>query len=343
MGSLVEFCHNKYCSSQKEEEEEEEEDTKLEAIQYSRYVPFTPKAKIEFPIKQKNLFAQHYTDPWKTYKELEIIGEGSFGIVKKVCLINHEETIRAMKIIPKSIIKEDENGRQLIDEIDILKSLEHPNIMKIYECFNDNENVYIISEYCNEGDLLGKMEKMHSMNEIVVKFLMGQILNAISYLHSNKVIHGDIKLENVMLYKATNKGITFNRINMDLQKDKKLQNEINKSFNRKTFKKLASFNYIIDMYDYEVKLIDFGCCKYFDKRLNKKVSGIVGTCIYCSPEVIDDLYDERSDEWSCGALMYILLCGVPPFTGNTEEEIFENIKGGKLSFDKPEFKNVREK
>ena len=342
MGALVEFCHNKYCSSQKEEEEEEEEDTKLEAIQYSRYVLFTPKAKIEFPIKQKNLFTQHYTDPWKTYKELEIIGEGSFGIVKKVCLINHEETIRAMKIIPKSIIKEDENGRQLIDEIDILKSLEHPNIMKIYECFNDNENVYIISEYCNEGDLLGKMEKMHSMNEIVVKFLMGQILNAISYLHSNKVIHGDIKLENVMLYKATNKGITFNRINMDLQKDKKLQNEINKSFNRKTFKKLASFNYIIDMYDYEVKLIDFGCCKYFDKSLNKKVSGIVGTCIYCSPEVIDDLYDERSDEWSCGVLMYILLCGVPPFTGNTEEEIFENIKGGKLSFDKPEFKNVSE-
>ena len=198
MGSLIEFCHNKYCPSQKEEEEEEEE-TKLEEIQYSRYVPFTPKAKIEFPIKQKNLFAQHYTDPWKTYKELEIIGEGSFGIVKKVCLINHEETIRAMKIIPKSIIKEDENGRQLIDEIDILKSLEHPNIMKIYECFNDNENVYIISEYCNEGDLLGKMEKMHSMNEIVVKFLMGQILNAIAYLHSNKVFHGDIKLENVML------------------------------------------------------------------------------------------------------------------------------------------------
>ena len=341
MGALIEFCHNKYCPSQKEEEEEEEE-TKLEEIQYSRYVPFTPKAKIEFPIKQKNLFAQHYTDPWKTYKELEIIGEGSFGIVKKVCLINHEETIRAMKIIPKSIIKEDENGRQLIDEIDILKSLEHPNIMKIYECFNDNENVYIISEYCNEGDLLGKMEKMHSMNEIVVKFLMGQILNAIAYLHSNKVIHGDIKLENVMLYKATNKGITFNRINMDLQKDKKLQNEINKSFNRKTFKKLASFNYIIDMYDYEVKLIDFGCCKYFDKLKNPKLSGIVGTCIYCSPEVIDDLYDERSDEWSCGVLMYILLCGVPPFTGDTEEEIFDNIKRGKLSFDKPEFKNVSE-
>ena len=349
MGTLIETCHIKYCSSEKEEGDDEsnndkEEDNKLEEIQYSRYVPFAPKTKIEFPVKLKNLFKQRNTNPWKYYKELEIIGKGSFGIVKKVCLINHEETIRAMKIIPHSNIIQDENGRQLVDEIDILKNLEHPNIIKIYECFDDNENVYIISEYCDEGDLLGKMEEMHSMNEIVVKFLMGQILNAISYLHSNRVFHGDIKLENVMLNKATNEGNSFSRINKDLQKNKSLQNDINKSFNSKVFKKLKSFNYIKDMYDYEVKLIDFGCCKYLGKKEGPPpiLSGIVGTCIYCSPEVIDDLYDEKSDEWSCGVLMYILLCGVPPFVGDTEEEIYEQIKKGKYSFDRPEFKNVSE-
>ena len=347
MGTLIETCHIKYCFSEKEELDDEsnsdkEEDNKLEEIQYSRYASFVPKTKIDFPVKLKNLFKQHNTNPWKFYKELQTIGEGSFGVVKKVCLINHEETIRAMKIISKSNIVQDENGRQLVDEIDILKNLEHPNIMKIYECFDDKENVYIISEYCDEGDLLGKMEKMHSMNEIVVKFLMGQIFNAIAYLHSNRVFHGDIKLENVMLYKATNKGSKLSRINKDLQKNKKLQNDINRSFNSKTFKKLSSFNYIMDMYDYEVKLIDFGCCKYLDKKKCPLLSGIVGTSIYCSPEVIDDLYDERSDEWSCGVLMYILLCGVPPFTGDTEEEIFANIKKGKFSFNRPEFKNVSE-
>ena len=98
------------------------------------------------------------------------------------------------------------------------------------------------------------------------------------------------------------------------------------------------------MYDYEVKLIDFGCCKYLGKKEGPPpiLSGIVGTCIYCSPEVIDDLYDEKSDEWSCGVLMYILLCGVPPFVGDTEEEIYEQIKKGKYSFDRTEFKNVSE-
>lgn len=80
-----------------------------------------------------------------------------------------------------------------------------------------------------------------------------------------------------------------------------------------------------DMMDYEVKLIDFGCSKFLQRKKHK-LSGIVGTSIYCSPEVIDNLYDERSDEWSCGVLMYILLCGEPPFQGDTEEEIFANVK-----------------
>jgi calcium-dependent protein kinase len=96
------------------------------------------------------------------------------------------------------------------------------------------------------------------------------------------------------------------------------------------------------MNDYEVKLIDFGCCKYLVKKKDNKLSGIVGTSIYCSPEVIDNLYDEKSDEWSCGVLMYILLCGEPPFQGETEEEIFSNIKKGKYSFRPRQFNNVSE-
>ena len=54
--------------------------------------------------------------------------------------------------------------------------------------------------------------------------------------------------------------------------------------------------------------------------------GIVVTSAYCSPEVINNSYDEKSDEWSCGVLMYILLCYDLPFKGKTEEEIFENVK-----------------
>ena len=354
MGLMIESCEFDCCKNRDQKtpgntrtshySEEDEDDDDLGRIQFSRYcVTETPKVAIEFPVKQKNLFFEHFSNPWENYIELNDIGEGAFGVVKKVCLKNDPDILRAMKIIPKENIIEKEDGKQFLDEIEILKYLEHPNIMKIYECFNDKDNVYIVSEYCDEGDLLGKMEKLGSLNEIVVKQLMFQILNAIAYLHSNRIFHGDIKLENVMLYKTSMKKIKrFSRINKDLNKNKELKEDIEKSFVKKTFVSKRSFNYIEDMKDYEVKLIDFGCSKYLVKKKDNKLSGIVGTSIYCSPEVIDNLYDEKSDEWSCGVLMYIMLCGEPPFQGENEEEIFASIKNGKYSFNKDQFSNVSE-
>ena len=64
--------------------------------------------------------------------------------------------------------------------------------------------------------------------------------------------------------------------------------------------------------------------KLFSKKKHKKISGIIGTSLYCSPEVVDNLYDEKCDEWSCGVLMYILLSGKAPFSGETEDEIFKS-------------------
>ena len=76
------------------------------------------------------------------------------------------------------------------------------------------------------------------------------------------------------------------------------------------------------------------------KKKHKVLSGIIGTTLYCSPEVVDDLYDEKSDEWSCGVLMYMLLCGEAPFHGESEEEIFEKIKKCEYSFNPVEFQEV---
>ena len=352
MGQLIGSCKFDCCINNKRERKStrssyysnsEGDDNELEQIQYSRFcITETPKATIDFPVKVKNLFFEHFSNPWTTYVELSDIGEGAYGLVKKVCLKNDPDTIRAMKVIPKENIIEKEDGTKLVDEIEILKNLEHPNIMKIYECFNDKDNVYIISEFCDQGDLLGKMDKLGTLNQIVVKQLMDQILNAIAYLHTNRIFHGDIKLENVMLYKTSmRESRRFSRINKDLNKNKQLEKDIEKSFSKK-FTSKRSFNYIEDMNDYEVKLIDFGCSKYLVKKKDNKLSGIVGTSIYCSPEVIDDLYDEKSDEWSCGVLMYILICGEPPFHGETEEEIFANVKKGKYSFHQKEFRDVSE-
>ena len=349
MGNLVESCKQHVHCCKKDEHEAESETDEEESFTDSisqqgeksedtNLNTDIPHDVINMKVNINDLVMEHQTSPWIYYKELLTLGSGTYGTVKKVCLIKNPLIVRAMKIIPKENLMEGVDSSKLIDEISILKQLDHPNIMKIFECFIDKDNFYIISDFCDQGDLLGKLEKLGKMNEIVVKFIMDQVFNAVSYLHSKKVLHGDIKLENILLYTASkNKGRRFTSINMDINHLVDLQNEIN----RAKSVTIRSKNYVNDMLNYEIKLIDFGCSKYFvKKKKHKKLSGIIGTTLYCSPEVVDDLYDEISDEWSCGVLMYMLLSGEPPFQGNSEEEIFQKIKKCEYSFKPKEFESV---
>ena len=76
-----------------------------------------------------------------------------------------------------------------------------------------------------------------------------------------------------------------------------------------------------------IKLIDFGTAKLFEK--GNKHRAMVGSSYYIAPEVLKGKYDEECDLWSIGVIMYMLLCGVPPFDGEEEEEILRSISRGK--------------
>ena len=77
-----------------------------------------------------------------------------------------------------------------------------------------------------------------------------------------------------------------------------------------------------------IKIIDWGEARFFDK--NKKMNRISGTPYYIAPEVLAEKYDEKCDIWSCGVIMYILLCGYPPFNGESDNHIMNMIKIGKF-------------
>ena len=336
MGQVVQSCFS--CKKEENKIGEEilksdssiSEENEIKSYPTKLTIPASPTDII---LKTDNLIRSYSCSPFEFYEELSTLGEGTYGLVKKVCLINNKQTIRAMKIISKQNIVKGQTDR-LFEEIEILRKLEHPNIMKIYEYYIDPKNIYIISEFIDEGDLLGKLRKLQAMSELVVKFLMGQIFDALAYLHANRVFHGDIKLENIMLYKTSRKRMKrFTVINRDLYADNKLQNAIENNQGQNS-------DYVEDMSNYEIKLIDFGCSRYLKRKKHNMLSGIVGTSLYCSPEVIDNSYDEKSDEWSCGVLMYILLSGDKPFEGETEEEIFSNVKQYKINFNRDEFKNI---
>jgi calcium-dependent protein kinase len=88
-----------------------------------------------------------------------------------------------------------------------------------------------------------------------------------------------------------------------------------------------------------VKVIDFGTSvEHTDP--SEKLKARLGTAYYIAPEVLRGEYDEKCDVWSCGVILYIFLCGYPPFNGENDQLIFQRIKQGKFSFPSPEWDQV---
>lgn len=89
-------------------------------------------------------------------------------------------------------------------------------------------------------------------------------------------------------------------------------------------------NILIDHESNTLKIADFGTAVF--NNLDKKLSDMVGTPYYIAPQVINGSYDQKCDIWSCGVILYILLCGSPPFNGKNQKQIMQNVKYRPLQF-----------
>ena len=169
-----------------------------------------------------------------------------------------------------------------------MKNLDHPNIEKIYEYYEkENENINIVMELVDGKELFDKLISIKYFTEEQTAIIMYQIISSIKYCHDNGIIHRDIKAENII---------------------------------------------IKDEQHLFVKLIDFGSCEILTKTKLTSTTKI-GTPSYIAPEILNgEEYDYCCDIWSLGVLMYYLLCGNKPFTGNTEEDIYKAVKAADLKF-----------
>ena len=144
-----------------------------------------------------------HQDPETIYEKVKALGDGAFG---EVWLVRHKILGKnyAMKIIEKSPYS---NTKQIINEINILKTLDHPNILKILEFHLEHDKFYIITDYCPEGELFNEVVNKKVFTEKETSFIIYQILQAVRYCHKMRIVHRDIKPENIMIMSREPNGL----------------------------------------------------------------------------------------------------------------------------------------
>ena len=239
----------------------------------------------------------------KNIEILNIIGKGSYGNVYlgKNVISNQ---YYAIKVISKSQLQSKIVYQYFNNEIYILKHIDHPNIVKYISLLEQKKDYWLIIEYCNGGSLV-KALKYHltkfnkPVPEKIVRYFIKNILTAVIYLNNKKLIHRDIKSDNILLH---------------------YENE----------EDLLSNNFI----KAKIKLIDFGFARYLDE--NELAGSLVGTPMYMDPNVlktflesksrvVQGFYDQKVDIWSLGILTYELLIGIVPFMSKDIKGLFQNV------------------
>lgn len=113
--------------------------------------------------------------------------------------------IRAAKYIQKqAICNNTEDQENLFQEVEILMNLDHPNIIRVYNLYEDEKNFIIVSEFCSGGELFEKIQKNATFSEKTVASYMKQILSAVTYLHEKGIVHRDLKAENILFENQEN-------------------------------------------------------------------------------------------------------------------------------------------
>ncbi|NXN33241.1 STK36 kinase, partial [Nycticryphes semicollaris] len=132
------------------------------------------------------------------YHVLEMIGEGSFGRVYKGRR-KHSAQVVALKFIPK-VGRSEKELKNLQREIEIMRGLHHPNIIQMLDSFETNKEVVVVTEYA-EGELFQILEDEGSLPEDQVQTIAAQLVSALYYLHSHRILHRDMKPQNILLGK----------------------------------------------------------------------------------------------------------------------------------------------
>ncbi|KAF7838409.1 calcium-dependent protein kinase 10-like [Senna tora] len=214
------------------------------------------------------------------------LGRGEFGITY-LCTDRETKEALACKSISKRKLRTAVDIEDVRREVAIMSTLpDHPNVVKLRATYEDNENVHLVMELCEGGELFDRIVARGHYSERAAASVARTIAEVVRMCHANGVMHRDLKPENFLF--------------------------ANKKENS------------------ALKAIDFGLSVFF--KPGEKFSEIVGSPYYMAPEVLKRNYGPEVDIWSAGVILYILLCGVPPFWAETEQGVALAILRGVIDF-----------
>ena len=218
------------------------------------------------------------------YKFHEQIGKGVMATVYRAI---HAKTYEefAIKVINKIGLYPEEI-LDVLNEVKVLKLLNHPNIVKMKEFIEDTDCYYILMEFVCGGELRERIIKKKVYTEKEARNLSKNLISTVLYMHNKGVVHRDLKLDNLML---------------------------------------------CEDHDCEtIKIVDFGVATEIN---GKTINKLCGTPWYISPEILrNEDHSFSVDMWSIGVIIYMLLCGRPPFCDDNQSKLFSKIKSGNYSF-----------
>ena len=242
------------------------------------------------------------------YTLIKSLGKGSFGEVYLTQRVGRNGYF-ATKKIDLTLMLDSENSKGLNNEMNILKIINNPYLVKLEDLMRTSNHLYIVMEYCNGGDLRKCLTKYNQINkkpfsEEIVQHLMRQIITGLRFLHSKNILHRDLKLDNIL-------------INFTSEKDKSSLNLLKSN----------------------VKISDFGFSKILKDPLSPMTFTIIGTPIYMCPSMLAAMvngndnpgYNQKADIWSLGVLCYEMLVGDCPFMGEDLQDLYNKIKKGEYS------------
>lgn len=220
----------------------------------------------------------------------EEMGKGHYGVVRKG-LRKSDSVPVAVKTVPK---RRAVYVEMLRGEVAILKALDHENIIKLYDEFEDEAQVHLVFELCSGGELFDPISDAHfRFSERQASRLVRKLLSTVAYIHERNIVHRDLKPENMLLASKA-QGV-----------------------------------------ESELRVIDFGLATPI--RAGEVLNKHVGTPYYIAPEVLEKRYGKECDVWSAGVITFTLLCGYPPFWGDSEREIYGRVRRGAYAFDGPDW------